>query len=64
MPVDRRTDHALRKLVILGNHLSMWAGRTPATPAETGELGELLEAWDKALLALRTERKEVEHISL
>lgn len=64
MPTDRRTDHTLRKLVILGNHLAMWAGRTPSTPAEQIEVADLQGAWDRALSNLQTKRKEIEHISL
>jgi len=64
MPAERRTDHALRELVILGNHLAMWAGRVPMTHAENTEMNRLLTAWDNALARLREARKEIEHISL
>lgn len=61
---ERRTDTALRDLVILGNHLAFWAGRTPTNPAEEVELAVLSDNWDAALLKLRQQRKEIEHISL
>ena len=64
MPNERRTDPALRELVILGNHLCMWAGHSPDSMNQATEIAELLNAWDETLARLREDRKEIEHISL
>jgi hypothetical protein len=53
--VDRRKNRIQRNLVILGNHLSMWAGIPATTPEEKQRLANLLEAWDETLNTLRTE---------
>lgn len=56
---DRRTNHVQRELVILGNHLALWAGRKAVTQEERQELGALFTAWDSALARLRSEMHNV-----
>lgn len=52
---ERRSNHTIRNLVILGNHLSMWAGVPATTPREKEELMNLFDAWDSAIKNLRSE---------
>lgn len=54
---ERRQNHLLRRVILLGNALSMWAGITATTSEESKRLGDLLDAWDNALADVRKENK-------
>lgn len=57
MEAERRKNDALRRVVVLGNCLSLWAGREAKTQGEKDELARLFEAWEHALTALREEKR-------
>ena len=51
--VNRRKNPELRKLVVIGNLLTMWAGREPKTQPEREGLEDLFNAWETALKNIR-----------
>lgn len=50
---EQRRNVALRRLVVAGNCLSLWAGRIPESSKEHAELEELFNAWEKAIQEIR-----------
>lgn len=56
---ERRKNDSLRKIIVLGNCLSIWAGREAKTQEEAAELARLFEAWEMALTAVRKEKQNV-----
>lgn len=50
---EQRRNTALRRLIIAGNCLSLWAGRAAESSADHEELNDLFNAWEKAVEEIR-----------
>lgn len=57
MNKERRENAKLRRIVMLGNCLSLWAGVEPKTPEETQLLNDLFNSWEEVLGEIREEKK-------